>query len=240
VLFDHPTVAALSTLISRHVHAELPPPAAREKEPLPPLAPPTVPSEARRAAMEIAVVGMAGRFPGAANVREFWNNLRSGVDSVTEVPSDRWDVSRFYSSDPNQVGVSYSRWGGFLDGVDQFDPAFFRLSRAEAETMDPQQRLFLQACWEALEDAGYAGPAVRGLNCGVFAGVFNNDYQILLARSGQNEHLGQTMLGNADSILASRISYFLDLKGPALCVDSACSSSLVAIHLACRSLADGE
>ena len=188
----------------------------------------------------IAIVGMAGRFPGARNVDVFWENILAGKNSVTEIPTGRWDVSKFYDPDPNQPGRSYSKWGGFLDGVDEFDAGFFRITRAEAEVMDPQQRLFLETCWEALEHAGYAGPALKGARCGVVAGVFNNDYQMMLAKAADARNRGHAMLGNANSILAARVSYFLNLKGPALSIDSACSSSLVAVHLACQSLRSGE
>ncbi len=190
--------------------------------------------------MPIAVIGMAGRFPGAPDVRTFWRNLRNGVDSVTEVPRERWDTTGFYDPDPARPGRSTAKWGGFLDRVDLFDAPFFRITRAEAEVMDPQQRLFLETCWTALEDTGQAPSALGGKRCGVFAGVFNNDYQMLLARAGASTHLGHAMLGNADSILAARISYALDLKGPAMGIDTACSSSLVATHLACRGLQSGE
>ena len=201
---------------------------------------PSAPASAPVAYPPIAVVGMAGRFPGAPNVDAFWRNLRDGVDSVTEVPSDRWDVAEFYDPDPARPGRSTAKWGGFLPDVDAFDAPFFRITRPEAELMDPQQRLFLETSWAALEDAGLPPSALGGKRCGVFAGVISNDYQMLLARAGTSHHLGNAMLGNADSILAARISYALDLKGPALGIDTACSSSLVAIHLACRSLQSGE
>lgn len=252
VLFDHSTVRELSAVVARSLPVEefVPPGAtfASVAEKTAPLREDSSsaqsfspgPAAGESQMMDIAVIGMAGRFPGAANVATFWRNLKHSVDSVIEVPADRWDLDKFYDPDPNQQSRSYSRWGGFVDDVDKFDPSFFRLTRAEAEVMDPQQRLFLEACWEALEDAGHIGPASRGLNCGVFAGVFNNDYQMLLAKAGYSSHLGQAMLGNAASILAARTCYLLDLKGPALSVDSACSSSLVAVHLACRSLQQRE
>ncbi|MBV8707816.1 MAG: methyltransferase, partial [Acidobacteriaceae bacterium] len=228
VLFDCPTIAALGRCIEDRLPSmPLPEPASASKQQ----------SESEDL---IAIIGMAGRFPGASNIEEFWKNLENGVDSISEIPLDRWDTARFYDPDANKPGRSYSRWGGFLSGVDQFDAGFFRITRAEAEVMDPQQRLFLETCWEALEDAGHAGPALRGSACGVVAGVFNNDYQLLLAKASGTRNMGHAMLGNADAILAARINYFLDLKGPALCVDSACSSSLVAIHLACQSLRNGD
>jgi acyl transferase domain-containing protein/acyl carrier protein/SAM-dependent methyltransferase len=222
-LFDCPTVQSLGRRIAQE-RPVMPVSVAQSRDH------PRPPDEA------IAVIGMAGRFPGAPDIEAFWENLAQGVDAVTDIPADRWDTSRFYDPDPNQLGRSYSRWGGFVNDVDKFDAGFFRITRAEAEVMDPQQRLFLETCWEALEHAGHAHPALRGSTCGVIAGVFNNDYQMLLSKADGVSHLGHAMLGNADAILASRISYFLDLKGPALCVDSACSSSLVAIHLACQSL----
>nr|WP_243146694.1 SDR family NAD(P)-dependent oxidoreductase [Scytonema sp. UIC 10036] len=189
---------------------------------------------------DIAVIGMSGRFPGADNLSEFWENLRQGVDSITEVPPSRWDLQKYYDPDPQKPNCSYSKWGGFLRDVDKFDPLFFNLSPVEAEVMDPQQRLFLETCWHTLEDAGYVGQRLNSVKCGVFAGVIYNDYKALLYKHGQIKSLGQVMLGNANSILASRVAYFLNLRGPVMTVDTACSSSLMAVHLACKSLRDGE
>lgn len=187
----------------------------------------------------VAIIGIAGRFPGADNVHEFWNNLRDGVDSVTEVPPDRWSIDEYYDPDPHAPGKTNCRKGGFLRGVDQFDPLFFNISPREAEFMDPQQRLFLQEAWNALEDAGYADMNLSGKKCGVFAGVAMGDYAKLLAEQGL-ETLGDSFTGLATSILASRISYFLNLTGPSIAVETACSSSLVAIHQACQSILTGE
>lgn len=189
---------------------------------------------------DVAVIGMSGRFPGADNPMEFWENLRQGIDSITEVPSSRWDVQKYYDSDPQKPNCSYSKWGGFLRDVDRFDPLFFNISPVEAEVMDPQQRLFLEHCWLALEDAGYAGPRLDRIKCGVFAGVIYNDYKSLLYKHGNIKNQGQIMLGNANSILASRVAYFLNLRGPVMTIDTACSSSLMAVHLACKSLREGE
>jgi len=184
----------------------------------------------------IAVIGMAGRFPGARNVTEFWRNLAAGHDAVSEVPADRWNWREHFDTNPERVGHTYCRWGGFLDGMTEFDAPFFRITPAEAEVMDPQQRLFLETCWHALDDAGYAGEQVRGARCGVIAGVLESDFGQRLDRSANPTRVAQGMLGNAPSILAARIAYFLNLKGPAVSLNTACSSSLVAIHLACQSL----
>ena len=189
---------------------------------------------------DIAVIGMSGRFPGADNLSEFWENLRQGIDSIAEVPPSRWDVQKYYDPDPQKPNRSYSKWGGFLRDVDKFDPLFFNLSPVEAEVMDPQQRLFLQSCWHTLEDAGYVGQRLDSVKCGVFAGVIYNDYKALLYKHGLIKNHGQVMLGNANSILASRVAYFLNLRGPVMTIDTACSSSLMAIHLACKSLREGE
>jgi len=189
---------------------------------------------------DIAVIGMSGRFPGADNLSEFWENIRQGIDSITDVPPSRWDVQKYYDPDPQKPNCSNSKWGGFLRDVDKFDPLFFNISPVEAEVMDPQQRLFLETCWHTLEDAGYVGQRLKSVKCGVFAGVIYNDYKALLYKNGQIKSHGQVMLGNANSILASRVAYFLNLRGPVMTVDTACSSSLMAVHLACKSLRDGE
>ncbi|MDQ0059017.1 type I polyketide synthase [Paenibacillus harenae] len=187
----------------------------------------------------VAIIGIAGRFPGADNVHEFWNNLRDGVDSVTEVPRERWNIDDYYDPDPHAPGKTNCRKGGFLRDADQFDPLFFNISPREAAFMDPQQRLFLQEAWNALEDAGYTDMSLSGRKCGVFAGVAMGDYAKLLAEQGL-ETLGESFSGLATSILAARISYFLNLTGPSMAIETACSSSLVAIHQACQSLLSGD
>ncbi|HIJ54803.1 MAG TPA: zinc-binding dehydrogenase [Deltaproteobacteria bacterium] len=191
-----------------------------------------IPKTDNRADNDIAVIGLSGCFPGATSPREFWRNLRQGKSSITLAPKERWDAELLYDPDPENIYKTYCKWGGFLSDIDKFDPLFFQLSGKEAEHSDPQQRLFLQTCWSALEDAGYATDAVSNTKCGVFAGAGQGDYQ---ARTE-----AQSFLGNTTSILAARISYFLNLKGPSMAIDTACSSSLVAIHIACRSLSAGE
>ncbi len=198
-------------------------------------------NQSRQAYRDIAIIGMSGRFPGADDVHAFWENLKNGIDSVTEVPPQRWDWKAYYHPDPKMPGKTYCKWGGFIPDHDKFDPLFFRISPVDAEVMDPQQRLALQESFRALENAGYTSSALSGCKCGVYVGVVNNnEYSELISRCKSEGGQGQLMLGNSNSVLAARISYFLNLKGPALTIDTACSSSLVAIHLACKELQAGE
>ncbi|WP_459622574.1 beta-ketoacyl synthase N-terminal-like domain-containing protein, partial [Burkholderia sp. 3C] len=195
-------------------------------------------------AQPIAIVGLAGRYPGASSIDAFWQNLAAGRDGIGEVPVQRWDHSRFYDPRAGVAGKTNSKWGGFLDDVDGFDPLFFNIAPSEAAYMDPQERLFLQCAWETLEDAGYTRAALAsgaaglgGGNVGVFVGVMYEEYQLYGAEStgaGRPAALG----GSAASI-ANRVSYFCNFHGPSLAVDSMCSSSLSAIHLACDSLRSG-
>ena len=124
----------------------------------------------------IAIIGIGCRFPGANDPRAFWQLLRDGVDAITEVPAERFDLNAFYDPDPQAPGKINTRWGGFLDQVDQFDPHFFGISPREAARMDPQQRLLLEVAWEALEDAGQVRERLAGTQTGVFIGISNNDY----------------------------------------------------------------
>jgi len=187
----------------------------------------------------IAVVGIGCRFPGAKNPEAFWQLLCEGGDAIAEVPPNRWDIDQFYDSEPGKSGKMSTRWGGFLEQVDGFDPAFFGISPREAERMDPQQRLVLEVAWEALENAGIAPDSLIGSSAGVFMGIGNYDYCRLLAQdiSQVNAYDGT---GNTLSIAANRLSYTLNLRGPSVVVETACSSSLVAMHFACRSLQSGE
>ncbi len=194
---------------------------------------------------DIAIIGLAGRYPGARNLREFWLNLSEGKDCITEIPAERWDHSRYFDEDRNKPGKTYSKWGGFLEGVDEFDPLFFNISPREAEIMEPQERLFLECVYETLEDAGYTrgslasyrGRDLEG-NIGVYVGVMYEEYQLYAA---QQQLLGKpvTVSGNPSSV-ANRVSYFCNFHGPSMAIDTMCSSSITAIHLACRSLQNGE
>jgi len=187
----------------------------------------------------IAVIGMSGRFPGADDLEAFWENLALGRSAITEVPRERWDVSTYYDPDPTVPDRTRCKWGGFLRDVDRFDPLFFNISGKEAELADPQQRLFLEEAWKALEDAGYSDTALEGRRCGVFVGTGSGDYTYTMKDHGVPAD-PYAFMGNAVSILAARISYVLNLKGPSIAVDTACSSSLVALHLACQSILMGE
>ena len=187
-------------------------------------------------ATEIAVIGMAGRFPMAKDVDSFWDNIASGRNCISEIPLSRWDTRDYYVEGQPGLGQSNSKWMGVLEGHDRFDPLFFGLSPVEAEAMDPQQRIFLQCCWHGMENAGYTAERLSGSRCGVFVGCANGDYN-LLSREQQINALGFT--GNATSILAARVSYFMNLQGPCVSIDTACSSSLVAIASACDSLITG-
>ena len=187
----------------------------------------------------VAVIGMSARFPGASNVNKFWENLSQGKCTVTEVPSSRWSITEYYDPDRNKPNKSYSKWGGFVDGIDEFDPLFFNLSPVEARQMDPQQRLFLEEAWKALEDAGYSSTKLWGARCGVFVGVSQGHYGQLLKQAGFHPS-AHSFMGENCSILAARIAYHLNLTGPSMAIDTACSSSLVAIHQGCQSLDRGE
>ncbi|MDT8977374.1 SDR family NAD(P)-dependent oxidoreductase [Paenibacillus sp. chi10] len=186
---------------------------------------------------DIAIIGVSGRYPEARNIEEFWENLKMGRDSIVEIPPERWDYHRFYDPDKTKRGVSYSKWGGFIDGYDRFDPLFFNISPIEAEFMDPQERLFLETVWHTLEDAGYTRNGLQK-NVGVFVGVMYSQYQLF----GAEEMQKGNMIANTSSFsaIANRISYFFDFQGPSIAVDTMCSSSLTAIHLACESILRGE
>jgi thioester reductase-like protein len=187
----------------------------------------------------IAIIGIGCRFPGANNPEAFWQLLHNGVDAIAQVPKDRWDIDSFYDPQPGTPGKMNTRWGGFLDRVDQFEPSFFGISPREVERMDPQQRLILEVAWEALENAGLAPDKLAGSQTGVFVAIGNYDYCRLLAQDLDlvNAYDGT---GNTLCIAANRLSYILNLRGPSVVIETACSSSLVALHYACRSLLQGE
>jgi acyl transferase domain-containing protein len=187
----------------------------------------------------IAVVGAACRFPGAANLGEFWSLLRSGTDAVGPVPEDRWDVAASFHRDPAKPGKSYARDGGFIADIDKFDAGFFGISPREARRIDPQQRILLELTWEAMEDAGIVPGRLAGSQTGVFVGISFSDYAAL-QREDPERTDAYVMSGSAVSNAANRISYIFDLHGPSFAVDTACSSSLVAVHQACVSLWRGE
>ncbi len=190
----------------------------------------------------VAVVGIGCRLPGANGPDAFFEMLMQGTDAVREVPRDRWDVDAYYDPDPDVPGRIATRWGGFLDGVDQFEAQLFGVSPREAETMDPQQRLLLEVGWEALEHAGCAPDRMRGTRTGVFVGIGTSDYaQMQLARSSASSIDAYLATGSiSHSVASGRLAYYFGFQGPAISIDTACSSSLVSIHLACQSLRAGE
>jgi 3-oxoacyl-(acyl-carrier-protein) synthase/acyl carrier protein len=188
---------------------------------------------------EIAIIGMHGRFPGSPDLDTFWKNLVEEKDLITQTPKDRtpwWKIAaRVVGFDEKD----YIQWGGYLEGIDEFDADFFNISRREAEVMDPQQRLFLQSSWRCIEDAGYDPVSFSSSQTGVFAGVSTRDYHdLLLLCIAQIEPQHST--GLAQTMLANRVSYVLNLNGPSEIVDTACSSSLVAIHRAVLAIQAGE
>nr|WP_158700730.1 SDR family NAD(P)-dependent oxidoreductase [Bacillus paralicheniformis] len=184
----------------------------------------------------IAIVGMSGRYPDASNLNMYWENLSSGTHSVREIPQSRWDVASYYDPRPGEKGKVNCKWLGMLDNVDQFDPLFFNISPADAEEMDPQHRIFLQEGYKAFEDAGYSASSLDSINCGVYLGIMSNEYGLLLY-DNQTE---TNTTSNSFAIGASRLPYFLNLKGPAIPIDTACSSSLVGTHLARQALLNKE
>ncbi len=193
---------------------------------------------------DIAIIGMAGRFPKANDLDAFWQNLKEGRDCISEIPSSRWD-HKLLSEIKSPSGKNISRWGGFIEDPDCFDASFFRISPREAETMDPQERLFLQTCWEAIEDAGYTPKTLtkpkgrhQRSDVGVFVGVMHKDYAFIGAEAVSKNNLFPLSLNNAP--IANRVSYFCNFHGPSLAVDTVCSSSLTALHLALESLRRGE
>jgi acyl transferase domain-containing protein/acyl-CoA synthetase (AMP-forming)/AMP-acid ligase II/NADPH:quinone reductase-like Zn-dependent oxidoreductase/NAD(P)-dependent dehydrogenase (short-subunit alcohol dehydrogenase family)/acyl carrier protein len=186
----------------------------------------------------IAIVGIGCRFPGSANSADaLWELLLAGVDAITEIPRDRWDVDAWFDPDPTTPGKMYTRWGGFVDHIREFDFAFFGITPKEARNMDPQQRMLLEVSWQALEHASIVPSSLRGSPTGVFVGICSHDFSHRTLTEPIDAYSGT---GVAFSVAAGRISYVLGATGPCVAVDTACSSSLVAVHQACRALENGE
>ncbi len=187
---------------------------------------------------DIAIIGVSGKYPMADDLDEFWRNLMEGKDCITEIPKERWDASKYYDQERGKEGKTTSKWGGFINDVDKFDPLFFNLSPKEAEFMDPQERLFLETAWHSFEDAGYTRERLSKKQVGVFAGVMYGEYQLYGAEETAKGHT--LALSSSYAAVANRVSYLLDLQGPSITLDTMCSSSLTTIHLACESLKRGE
>ncbi|NEA27369.1 SDR family NAD(P)-dependent oxidoreductase [Actinomadura bangladeshensis] len=230
LVFDYPTPAKTAEFMDGLLAPE---PATERSDAAP---------AAVNAAEPVAVVGIGCRFPGGVvSPSGLWDLVASGGAGVSEFPEDRgWDVEELFDPDPDAVGKSYVRAGGFLEDVAGFDAAFFGISPREAVAMDPQQRLLLEVVWEALEDAGIDPAALRGSRTGVFAGVFGQDYGLTARANGGPGDVEGHMTGVLGSVVSGRVAYVLGLEGPAVSVDTACSSSLVALHLAVQSLRAGE
>ncbi|MGH3723533.1 MAG: type I polyketide synthase [Mycobacterium sp.] len=188
----------------------------------------------------IAIVAVSCRFPGAPDPEAFWEVLSGGVDVIREVPEDRFDIDEFYDPDPEVAGKTYTRFGGFLDGIDGFDPEFFGISPREAVWIEPQQRLMLETVWEGLERAGYSPAALRGSRTGIFAGVGANEYAHLLSSESIDKIEPYFITGNALNAISGRVAFALGFEGPAMAVDTACSSALVAVHQAVQALHSGD
>ncbi|WP_432954400.1 SDR family NAD(P)-dependent oxidoreductase [Micromonospora haikouensis] len=257
LLFEHTTVARLAEHLRAEYGDRLPrrqpavplpaaPATSAPAEPVPALAAvggaePAGPGDATgplAADDDIAVIGVAGRFPGAPDLDAFWDLLAEGRSGVTEIPPDRWDWRAHFDPEPGRPQRTYSRWGGFLTDVDRFDAAYFGILPSVAKDMDPQERLFLETSWQLLGRAGYLGEHVREPETGVFVGVMYGTYGELGATQWAAGRLSGAH--TAYWSIANRVSHQFDLQGPSYAVDSACSSSLTALHLACESLRRGE
>jgi acyl transferase domain-containing protein/acyl carrier protein len=187
----------------------------------------------------VSIIGMSGCFPAARDIDEFWENLRSGKDCITEIPSCRWDWQAIYGDpalEPNKTNI---KWGGFIEQLYEFDPLFFGISPKEAQLMDPQQRLLMMHAWKAIEDAGYCAQSLSGSRTGIFVGTANSGYGELVTQANIPID-AYSSTGAIPSVGPNRMSYFLNLHGPSEPIDTACSSSLVAIHHAVRAIRSGD
>ncbi|MCL6590821.1 MAG: SDR family NAD(P)-dependent oxidoreductase [Firmicutes bacterium] len=196
---------------------------------------------------DIAIIGVAGRYPLAETLEQFWQNLYEGKDCIREIPPQRWSLDGFFEPERAKAvekGLSYSKWGGFLDNIDCFDPLFFNISPRDAYYMDPQERLFLEVAWECLEDAGYTRESLKqegyGNQIGVFVGATFNNYQLIMAEAALKANCTMYVANSQTFSIANRVSFIMNFTGPSLVVDTACSSSLYAIHLACESICSGQ
>ncbi|WP_343996904.1 SDR family NAD(P)-dependent oxidoreductase, partial [Ideonella azotifigens] len=260
IFFEHPTLSGLAAHLAREHHAALAPRFAGAASMLP-TAPPAVAPPAhqrtgsrgrnlfnqrqatasRRPVVDepIAIIGMSGHFPQARDIAEFWRNLQAGKDCIGEVPRERWDWQAWFGDPITEDNKTNVKWGGFIEGVDEFDPMFFGISPKEAELMDPQQRLMMAQVWKALEDAGYAGTALAGSDTAIYVGTGATGYGTLLNRARlAGEAYAAT--GGVPSVGPNRLSYLFDWHGASEPVETACSSSLVALRRGVAALQKGE
>lgn len=230
---DHPRLSDVADYLLRDV-LELGDPGSPKPRPQPASVVTTRTDE------PIAIVAVSCRFPGAPDPEAFWELLSDGIDAIREVPEDRFDIDEFYDPDPDVAGKTYTRFGGFLDEIDGFDPEFFGISPREAVWIEPQQRLMLETAWEGLERAGYAPAALRGSRTGIFVGVAANEYAHLLSSEPIDKIEPHFITGNALNAISGRVAFALGFEGPAVAIDTACSSTLVAVHQACQALHSGD
>ncbi|MCW8444838.1 SDR family NAD(P)-dependent oxidoreductase [Fluoribacter gormanii] len=242
LFFEYRNVADLAEYFMEHRASELMPRLSDVEVPMIHSIPPLVisPSVMKNTprSQDIAIIGMNGRYPEAKDLTTFWHNLYTGKDCIREIPKERWALADYFDGNQNNPGKTYSKWGGFLTDVDQFDPLFFNISPREAALMDPQERLFLETAWKTIEDAGYAHETLAGKKVGVYVGVMYGQYQLFGNESAHANQFAPT--NSVFASIANRVSYFFDFHGPSIALDTMCSSSLTAIHLACQSLHEGE
>ena len=235
--YELPSIADIAAHIGKFEDQSAPPapPPAVIVQPVSPVRTP----QTRHPGEAFAIIGMTAQLPGAADLDAFWDNLLAGRDAISRPPAERWDWQATDGDPRLQAGRNNVHWGGFVQGLDQFDPGFFGISRAEAELMDPQHRMMMLHVWTVLESSGYAPRKLAGSNTGIIVGICSNSYVSLISAAGR-ENDPRWLTGNVSSLGPNRISNMLDLRGPSEPVETACSSSLVAIHRALESLRSGE